>query len=155
MTDAGPDVRLVALGVPWREGSDGRELLVEGYDSEGGFYRPLGGGVRFGEASDSAVVREFREETGRAVRTTDRLGAVENVFRFGGERHHEIGVVYEVAFESDAPYESERIEVTESDGSTRTAAWHRPVDLRERPEPVYPSGVWALLEGETDHVLPE
>jgi ADP-ribose pyrophosphatase YjhB (NUDIX family) len=152
-TDRPREIRLVALGVPWRDGADGRELLVERYDAEGGFYRPLGGGVGFGEASDRAVVREFREETGYATTVTGRLGVVENVFRFDGDRHHELGVVYELVFESDAPYASERIEVTESDGSTRPATWHRPETLRERPEPVYPTGLWRLLGGDTDHVV--
>jgi ADP-ribose pyrophosphatase YjhB (NUDIX family) len=139
--------------VPWREGADGRELLVERYDAEGGFYRPLGGGVEFGEASDRAVVREFREETGYAATVTGRPGVIENVFRFDGERHHELAVVYELAIENEAPYHSEQVAVTESDGSTRTATWHRPAALRERPEPVYPTGLWRLLAGDTDHVV--
>jgi hypothetical protein len=83
---------------------------------------------------------------------TDRLGVVENVFRFGGERHHELGVVYELGLEDDGPHDGP-VEVTESDGTTRMATWHRPGVLRERPEPVYPTGLWRLLAGDTDHVV--
>jgi ADP-ribose pyrophosphatase YjhB (NUDIX family) len=158
------DVRPVALGVPWRTpGESGppaedtppaeRELLVEWYDLDERFCRPLGGGIEFGEGSAAAVRREFREETGYEVRVDGRLGVVETVFEFGGEPHHEVGVVYALTFADPAAYEREQIPVRESDGSERTASWHRLAALRERPEPLYPDGLGALLAGETDHVV--
>jgi len=153
------EVRPVALGVPWRA-PDGdapraeRELLVEAYDLDERFVRPLGGGIEFGEGSAAAVEREFHEETGHEVRAGERLGVVENVFEFDGERHHEVAVVYAVRFVDPSAYARDEIPVVETDGSERTAAWHRLETLRERQRPLYPDGVGALLAGETDHVLP-
>lgn len=159
------DVRPAAFGVPWRA-PDGdrppdedtppgeRELLVEKYDLDEEFVRPLGGGIEFGEGSAAAVRREFREETGYGVRIDERLGVVENVFELGGEAHHELAFVYAVSFVDESAYGRETIRVEESDGAERTAAWHRLDELRERPLALYPTRVGALLSGETDHVLP-
>ena len=55
------DIRPLALAVVRR---DEELLLAEHYDSaeEYTFYRPIGGGIEFGEHSRDAVRREFREE---------------------------------------------------------------------------------------------
>ncbi len=56
-------IRVLALGIIWR----GDELLLaEGYDpsKRQTFYRPLGGGVEFGERASDALIREFDEELG-------------------------------------------------------------------------------------------
>ena len=158
------EVRPVALGVPWRAPGGGvpdgntppeeRELLVEAYDLDERFVRPLGGGIEFGEGSVAAVEREFREETGYEVRVGERLGVAENVFELDDESHHEVAVVYAVRFIDESAYDRETIPVVETDGSERTAEWHRLEALRERPAPLYPDGVGALIAGETDHVLP-
>jgi|GEM_PF-6087287 NUDIX domain len=54
-------IRALALALIWR----GDELLLmEGDDpaKRQTFYRPLGGGVEFGERARDAVIREFAEE---------------------------------------------------------------------------------------------
>ena len=86
-------IRPLVLGVVRR----GDELLVlEGHDAVKGqtFFRPLGGGIEFGELSEQALHREFREEL--AVELTDvvRCGVLENVFQFEGRPGHEIVVLY-------------------------------------------------------------
>lgn len=54
-------IRVVALGVVYR---DGEVLAARHRDPEMSdpFYRPIGGGVEFGEHSREPVVREFAEE---------------------------------------------------------------------------------------------
>ncbi|MHB1627876.1 MAG: NUDIX domain-containing protein [Bacilli bacterium] len=44
----------------------GAILVAEGYDGVKGahFYRPIGGGIEFGEASSATLVREVKEELG-------------------------------------------------------------------------------------------
>ncbi len=168
MDDAGDDrtwrdVRPQVLGVPARTragepldtpAADDAEVLVEWYDLDERFARPLGGGVHFGEGTATAVRREFAEETGHEVRVTDRLGVVENVFRLAGERHHELTVVYAVRFRDPAVYERDSLTVTEGHGAERTASWHPLAALRERPEPLYPERLHRLLTGDSDHLLP-
>lgn len=155
MSDAGQDaddrsVRAHVLGVPRR----GDEILVERYErGEPPFYRPIGGGIEFGEHSHEAVVREFREETGYAVEPVSLLGVSENVFEFAGTPGHELTLVWEVAFAADEPYERDRLTVTEeSDGATRTGTWHTPAELQRYDEPCYPEQVLELL-GDADRVV--
>ncbi len=158
------DVRPVALGVPWRAPGGGdpasvpppeREILVETYDLGERFRRPLGGGIDFGEGSRAAVEREFREETGHEVVAGEYFGIAENVFDLGGAPHHELAVVYAVSFVDDAVRDGDELAVTESDGTERTASWHRLAALRDGPEPLYPDGIGGLVAGETDHLLPD
>lgn len=143
------NIRPSAIGVVWRDDA----LLVERYETdEEAFVRPIGGGVEFREASDDAVVREFREELGRGVATEQLLGVVENVFTFQGEECHEITFVYEVAFSDADAYDRDHFTVRESDGSTREATW---VSLDSfDDETLYPDGLLPLVRGETDHVTP-
>jgi 8-oxo-dGTP pyrophosphatase MutT (NUDIX family) len=79
---------------------DGDRLLVyEGYDSvkDERFYRPLGGGIEFGELGAEAVAREVREELGATVSDVRFLGVLESVFTYAGEPGHELVLMYEVA----------------------------------------------------------
>ena len=80
--------------------SEGRILVSRGYDSvkDSVYYRPLGGGIEFGERSRDAVVREIREELSAEVRATRILGTRENIFTLDGETGHEILWVYDAEF---------------------------------------------------------
>jgi len=73
-------------------------LVIEAFDSvkREVFYRPLGGGIEFGEASAAAVARELREEVGAEVCELRYLGTLENLFMYGGAHGHEIVQVHEV-----------------------------------------------------------
>ncbi|WP_018334606.1 NUDIX hydrolase [Actinomycetospora chiangmaiensis] len=97
-------IRPVVLGVV-RRGDD--LLVLVGHDAVKGetFHRPLGGGIEFGELSEDALRREFREEL--AVELTDvvRLGVVENVFEFEGRPGHEIDVLYSASIADPSFYE--------------------------------------------------
>lgn len=143
------DVRPQVLGVPRR----GEELLVEFYEGpDGQFYRPLGGGIEFGESSAEAVVREFDEELGNAVEPGAVLGTMENQFRWDGESFHEMVVVRAVSFRDETVYEREQFTVTETDGSRRPATWER-LESFDDETLLLPAGIERLLQGEETHIV--
>jgi len=74
-----------------------RILVAEGYDpvKKQTFYRPLGGGIEFGESSEHTIHRELMEEIGAEVSDLKYLGTLENIFVFNGEPGHEIVMVYD------------------------------------------------------------
>ncbi|WP_332899848.1 NUDIX hydrolase [Haladaptatus sp. CMSO5] len=99
-------IRPVVLGLVRRND----EVLVgRGYDPESDevFWRPLGGGMEFGERSEDAVCREFREELDVELENVEFLTHIENRFSFDGERGHEIALVYEADVADDEVYERE------------------------------------------------
>ncbi|MBI1729185.1 NUDIX domain-containing protein [Candidatus Acetothermia bacterium] len=67
-------------------------------------YRPLGGGIHFGESSEAALHREIREEIGAEIEKPKLLGVLENLYTFKGELAHEIVFVYDARFLKTAPY---------------------------------------------------
>ncbi len=141
MTDEGSwrRIRPVALGVPTR--SDGEELLLaEHYDATADetFYRPLGGGIDFGEDSADAVVREFREELDVTVTDAHHLATMERTFEFDGTPGHEIWFLYEVAFAEDWPYERDEFTAYEPHHDEEFAVeWMPRDDLRRDDVTVY------------------
>src|SRR5215216_5710043 len=74
-------------------------LVAEGYDpvKEEYFYRPLGGGIEFGENSAETIYREILEEINVEVdrESLQYLGALENIFNFNGAMGHEIVLIYD------------------------------------------------------------
>ena len=69
-------IRVIALGILQR--ADGKILLDKGYDSKKDecFYRPLGGGIEFGEKGDEALIREFKEEVNKDIEIIEAITAV-------------------------------------------------------------------------------
>lgn len=136
------DIRPLAVGVPRR---DGEVLLDRQYDSvaDETFYRPLGGGIEFGELSHEALAREFSEELGVELADWTLLDTHENTFEFEGRPGHEIWFLYEVAFVEDWPYESSEVPYEEDDGESFTAVWLSIADLDDVV--VYPESLPALL----------
>ena len=59
----------------------GRILVAEGYDpvKREVFYRPLGGGIEFGERSEETVRRELLEEIHAEVSDLHYLFTLENI----------------------------------------------------------------------------
>lgn len=88
-------MRCLAVGMIRR--ADGALLLQTGYDPNKNehFYRPLGGGIEFGEHSRVAFAREIREELGAEVADARLIGWIENIFEVEGRPSHEIMAVYE------------------------------------------------------------
>jgi ADP-ribose pyrophosphatase YjhB (NUDIX family) len=58
------------------------------------FYRVLGGGIDFGETSEEALKREFKEETGSGLERIEFLKVFENIFVYNNLQMHELIFLY-------------------------------------------------------------
>ena len=96
-------IRTIVLGIFLHED---RLLVFRGDDPARDvvFYRPLGGGVEFGERSTDAFVREMREELGAELTGIRYLGMIENIFTHAGKRGHEYALLYAARFTDPAFY---------------------------------------------------
>lgn len=102
------NIRPLALGVIRRAD----EILVykiEDPSTGEVFYRPVGGGVEFGETSDQALLREFREELDIEVENLQLIGIIENLFSFNGQQCHQNEFVYSVEFADNSLYSIEHM----------------------------------------------
>src|SRR5678816_1127612 len=97
-----------------------RILVAEGYDAikEEYFYRPLGGGIEFGEPSVETICRELMEELNAEVdrESLKYLGAVENIFHFNGIPGHEIVLIYDGELKDSGLYEQDVLTGKEGNG---------------------------------------
>ena len=137
-------IRPLALGIFRR---DDRLLVFEGYDpiKRETFYRPLGGGIEFGETGVQALVREMAEEISAEVTNLRYLGLAENIFTYAGEMGHEIVLLYEGDLANASFYERDVIEVVEPGGVTFKAYWKPLADFVDGRAPLYPDGLLNLL----------
>ncbi|WP_135363532.1 NUDIX domain-containing protein [Halosimplex halophilum] len=137
------DIRPVAVGVPRREDE---VLLSRLHDSDGTetFYRPIGGGIEFGESSDEALAREFEEELDVEVVEADLLETLENTFTFEGRRGHEIWFLYDVTLAESWPYERDEFDGREPEADETYRAVWTPVDALDDVT-VYPEHLASLL----------
>jgi 8-oxo-dGTP pyrophosphatase MutT (NUDIX family) len=143
-------IRPLALGLVWRERDGTRELLVfEGYDRVKieTYYRPLGGGIEFGEHSAAALRREFREELGAELERIHYLATLENIFVCDGQPGHEIVLLYEATLSDPAFYARETM-IVQEDIKTTVARW-LPLTaftpFTPHGPPLYPDGLLDLL----------
>jgi ADP-ribose pyrophosphatase YjhB (NUDIX family) len=118
-------------------------LCAEGYDEvkQQTFYRPLGGGVEFGERAADAAVRELREEIGREVVVRELLGVTENIFVFNGAGGHEVCFEYIAAFAPGAAPADLAPVVCDEGGRPFTARWLPLAEVIGGMHVVYPDGL--------------
>ena len=127
----------------------GRILVNKGYDpvKDQYFYRPLGGGIEFGETSMDTVCRELMEELNAEV---DReslvyLGTVENIFTFNGEPGHEIVMIYDGALKESGLYDQAVIVGEEANGEEIQAVWMGVDEFGDGKSILYPYGLLEML----------
>ncbi len=137
-------IRPLAIGIFW----NGERLLVEeGYDpvKQETFYRPLGGGIEFGERSAETLHREIREEINAEITDLRYLGTLENIFVFDGAVGHEIVQIYEAAFVDRTLYDQEQIDGYETGVAAIRAMWLPLERFAPGGPPLYPDGLYDLL----------
>ncbi|EXF96401.1 NUDIX hydrolase [Pseudomonas fluorescens HK44] len=125
---------------------DGNILVNEAYDpiKKQAFFRPIGGGIEFGETSAHAVVREVQEELGLPITDIHLLGTLESIFTYNGTPGHEIVQVYDAKFVDSAVYELPHLNAQESDGAAFIAKWHSCASFTDE-SPLVPNGLYELL----------
>jgi 8-oxo-dGTP pyrophosphatase MutT (NUDIX family) len=124
-----------------------RILVFEGYDpiKKQSFYRPLGGGIEFGEYGEEAVRREIMEELHTEIKDLSYLGMLENVFVFNGTPGHEIVMVYDGALINSGLYDQSVISVIEANGEEIRAVWKNLDEFGAGKSILYPVGLLEML----------
>jgi 8-oxo-dGTP pyrophosphatase MutT (NUDIX family) len=141
-------VRAIAIAVIER---DDRLFVFEAFDPVTGepFYRPLGGGIEYGELGIDCIRREFREEIGAELEGMTYLGTIENCFIYDGALGHEIVLVYRARFADPDRYLDRSVEVFE-EGEILTAHWVDQSEFRSGSAHLVPDGLLALLESRAE-----
>jgi len=123
-------------------------FVFEGRDSVKNevYYRPLGGAIEFGERGIQTVEREIMEEIGEQVENLKPLSAIESLFTYEGQPHHEIVLVFEADFADGAVYQRASVNGNESDGAPFTVMWKPLSDFRDGKAILYPEGLLELLD---------
>jgi len=128
---------------------DNKILVAEGHDpvKDETFYRPLGGGIEFGESSKETICREIMEEINVEVDgdSLKYLGAVENIFTFNGTPGHEIVLVYDGALMEPGLYEQAVIAGKEANGEDIRAVWKDLNEFSAGKSILYPTGLLEML----------
>lgn len=121
---------------------DNKILLVKIHKNT--FYCLPGGHVKLGEDTESAIMREFKEETGYTVRINKLIAITENFFtRKTKKRIHELGFYYLLDIEDNEKINYKESETMEDD-MKMYFKWisvkeiknieFKPVELREKIE---------------------
>jgi 8-oxo-dGTP pyrophosphatase MutT (NUDIX family) len=124
-------------------------LVAEGYDpvKVETFYRPLGGGIEFGESSEETIRREIMEEINVEVEEESLryLGTVENIFMFNGSPGHEIVVVYDGMLKESGLYDQDVILGKEANGQGIRSVWKDLDEFITGKCILYPTGLVEML----------
>jgi 8-oxo-dGTP pyrophosphatase MutT (NUDIX family) len=139
-------IRPIAICVFFR---NNKILVSEGYDpvKAESFYRPLGGGIEFGESSKGTICREIMEEVKVEVdqESLRYLGAVENIFMFNGSPGHEIVLVYDGTLRETGLYDQDVILGKEANGADIRAVWKDLDEFITGKAILYPTGLTEML----------
>ena len=124
-------------------------LVAEGYDAvkDEHFYRPLGGGIEFGETSMETVCRELMEELDVEVerQSLTYLGTVENIFHFNGYPGHEIVLIYDGVLKEPGLYDRKVLLGKEANGEEIRAVWKPLEEFGHGKAVLYPTGLLEML----------
>ncbi len=123
-----------------------RILVQQGYDSvkQQTFFRPLGGGIDYGERAEDALRREFMEELEAELSNIRLLRVVENIFTLEGLAGHEIIFLYDAELADKALYDTDKLQAHEHGDGDFDALW-KPLADFAAGEIIYPPGIEEFL----------
>jgi 8-oxo-dGTP pyrophosphatase MutT (NUDIX family) len=128
---------------------DGDRILVsEGFDKvkQNYYYRPLGGGIEYGETSQAAVLREIQEELGLEAENLQLIGVLENIFIYNGEQGHEIVFVFDGELTDKSLYQLDEIDGFEQEANIRfKAKWLSLDEITSKDARLVPEHLAELL----------
>jgi len=135
-----PRIRPIAIGL-FRQAQ--KILVIEYFDhvKQETFYRPLGGGIEFGETAQHALQREISEELGAEAVDLEYRFTLESIFTCNGKPGHEIVLVFEGRLADPEMYRQEEINGHEDDGSTLRVVWKAIEDFGPGKCILYPEGL--------------
>ncbi|EWH10983.1 NUDIX hydrolase [Catenovulum agarivorans DS-2] len=125
----------------------GKIFVAEGVDEVKNetFYRPLGGGIEFGETAQQTVIREFQEEMQTEIEVGSYLTTFENLFTFNGIAGHQIVLLLSAKFKDKQIYQQDNIQCNE-EGTSFIAKWVNIEDFLNGKKILYPSGIVEYLK---------
>ena len=110
------------------------------------FYRPLGGGIEFGEYGETAVRREMREELGVELRDVRYVATLENIYTAESRPGHEIVLVFEANLADEHLYAVHEMVGHEENGCPFKVLWAPLGPFRTGAARLYPDGLLELLD---------
>ncbi|MBS1963249.1 MAG: DJ-1/PfpI family protein [Bdellovibrionales bacterium] len=141
----GRKTRQLALAI--LKNRDGKLLLHKAYDSKKAetFYRPLGGGIEFGETGVNAVIREIKEELDLEIIVDGEVSILENIFEYEGVPGHEIVLLYPSKFVDPKCYAIKELDIVESGKIISQAVWRSVQEIQSEGAKLYPLGIEKLV----------
>jgi 8-oxo-dGTP pyrophosphatase MutT (NUDIX family) len=138
------DIRPIAICIVRRGGDI---FVFEARDTVKGetFYRPLGGGIEFGERSEQAVRREMMEELGAELVNLTQIGILENIFTYEGKPGHEIAFIFQAEFADRGLYGLETATYIKDNGKQFPAMWKPFEQFASGRAILYPAGLADFL----------
>ena len=76
------------------------KILLHKNDNKDNYCLP-GGGVKFLESSEEAIIREIKEETNLDIKVEEFVTTIESIFEKDGIKFHEIYFIYKGSFIND------------------------------------------------------
>lgn len=117
-----PYIRCLALALIFKEN---QLLVARGYDPQSDFeyFRPLGGGIEYGETGEQALIREIQEELQEPIQVQEYCQTLENHFEYKGQQGHEMIRLYLARFLNPEVYERAELTGYEDSGASFQALW--------------------------------